>query len=415
MYLPQFIAAALMARQSVVVLPSSYCSPDCPTCRIEALAFDNTTSCAENSTFITSCGNCQTCVLTYSIENPDVNTDQQDITPLISSQLNKCLNTPGERTIQQYALQVSNLTALFSRLLGTGSLTTSGMMETRTDSLTMMGSISSVTSESSWPGDLKSDSGDWTTILSTATWASAYFSALSEASKSAMRASSLTQTFSIPKSSTSNPISNPTSILTPTPTMTSETTNSPNSNSTISLTSPTSASPLNKTWIIGPIIGSLLGMSTVLIVIFFTRRKQQREFLLHQQLLRHRHIPIDIEPYMKFSDLNSPASTSSHNSYGDGYLGTGEKAQLHGVSMEMGELQGRELMAPVELPAREPVGSELLTPTGKSFKRKGKREVSPVSPSTAGRRAVTRVKKRRRRGKRYWDYGYTADSFTGRK
>lgn len=29
MYLPQFIIAALVARQSVVVLPSSYCSPDC--------------------------------------------------------------------------------------------------------------------------------------------------------------------------------------------------------------------------------------------------------------------------------------------------------------------------------------------------------------------------------------------------
>ncbi|RAL59103.1 hypothetical protein DID88_006749 [Monilinia fructigena] len=222
-------------------------------------------------------------------------------------------------------------------------------METRTSSLTMVGSISSVTSGSSWSGDLKSDSGDWT-IFSTATWASVYFSVLSEASKSAMIASSPMQTFTIPKSSTSNPVSNPTSISTPTKSMTSEATNSPNSNSTISLTSSTSTLPLNKTWIIGPIIGSLL----------------------------------DTEPYMKFGGLNSPASTSSHNSYGDGYLGTGEKAQLHGDSMEMGELQGRELMAPVELPAREPVGSELLTSIGKSFRRKRKGEGSPISPSTPG-------------------------------
>lgn len=91
-------------------------------------------------------------------------------------------------------------------------------------------------------------------------------------------------------------------------------------------------------------------------------------------------MPIDIEPYRKWGGLNSPGSTSSHNSYGDGYLGTGAKAQLHGESMEMRELQGREVMAPVELPAREPVGSELLTPIGKSFRKKRKREPSPVSP-----------------------------------
>lgn len=53
---------------------------------------------------------------------------------------------------------------------------------------------------------------------------------------------------------------------------------------------------------------------------------------------------------------------------------------MHGESMEMRELQGREIMAPVELPAREPVGSELLTPIGKSFRRKRKMEASPVSP-----------------------------------
>lgn len=87
---------------------------------------------------------------------------------------------------------------------------------------------------------------------------------------------------------------------------------------------------------------------------------------------------------MKFGGLNSPASTSSQNSYDDEYLGTGGKAQLHGDSMEMGELQGRELLPPVELPAREPVGSELLTPIGRSSRRKRKREGSPTSPNTPG-------------------------------
>lgn len=120
-------------------------------------------------------------MLTYSIENPDVNTDQQEIIPLISTQLNKCLNTPGEREIQQYALQVSNLTALYSRIVGTGSSTTFGATATKTSSSTTTELVSLVTTPaSSWSGSLMSDSGDWTTVLSTATWASAYFSALSE-------------------------------------------------------------------------------------------------------------------------------------------------------------------------------------------------------------------------------------------
>ncbi|QSZ32728.1 hypothetical protein DSL72_002307 [Monilinia vaccinii-corymbosi] len=388
MHLPRFIAAALVVRQSMMVLPSSYCSPDCPKCRIEALAFNNMTSCADNSTFISSCGNCQTCVLSYSIENPDINTDQQVITPLISSQLNKCLNTPGGGEIQGYALQVSNLTALYSRIVGTGSVTRSTATETKTSSWTTTGSVSSVTPGSSWPRSLKSDSENWTTILSTATWASAYFSALSAASRSGMKASSPASTFTTHTSST--PTSHSTSVSNPTPTMTSENSSLPNSNST----APAPISPLNKTWIIGPVIGSLLGMSTVFIVIFFTRRKQQREFLLQQHLLHHRNIPIDIELCKKFGGLHSPASTSSHKSYADGYSGSGGKVQLHGESMEMRELQGREVMAPVELPAREPVGSELLTPIGKSFKRKRKRKrgENPVSPNSPGGERLGEVK-----------------------
>ncbi|KAI9650911.1 hypothetical protein NHQ30_000946 [Ciborinia camelliae] len=361
----------------MVVFPSSYCSPDCPTCRIEALAFNAATSCAGNSTFITNCGNCQTCVLTYSIENPDINTDQQEITPLISSQLNKCLNTPGGIEVQQYALQVSNLTALYSRIVGTGISTTSRATATKTGSLTTTGSMNSETPGSSWTGSLKSDSGDWTTILSTATWASAYFSALSEASISAFKVSSTlsTTTSSVSSSPTSNHI--PTS--TPTPTITPEINSNSTSNSTSALVSITSVPHLNKTWIIGPIIGSLLGISTVFVVIFFTRRNQQREFLLQQQLLRQRDTP-NIELYKKFGGFHSPASTSSHDSFGDGYLGIGGKAQLHGDSMEMRELHGKEVIPPVELPAMEPVGSELLTPIGKSSRRKWKSEGSPVSP-----------------------------------
>lgn len=67
-------------------------------------------------------------------------------------------------------------------------------------------------------------------------------------------------------------------------------------------------------------------------------------------------------------------------------MSTGGKAQLHGDSMDIRELQGREVMSPVELPAREPVGSELLTPIGKFFRKKRKRErgKSPISPNILG-------------------------------
>lgn len=120
-------------------------------------------------------------MLTYSIENPDVSTDQQEIIPLISAQLNKCINTPGGEEVQQYALQASNLTALHSRIVGNGSSTTSGATATKTSSSTTTGLVNLVTTPaSSWTEGLMSDSGDWTTVLSTATWASAYFSALSE-------------------------------------------------------------------------------------------------------------------------------------------------------------------------------------------------------------------------------------------
>ncbi|ESZ89987.1 hypothetical protein SBOR_9630 [Sclerotinia borealis F-4128] len=252
-----------------------------PTCKIEALTFNITTSCAENPTFIISCGACQTCVLTYSIEHPDVDTDEKEITPLISSQLNKCLNMPGGTEVQQYSIQVSNLTALHSWIVGTKTSIATEATARKKVLSTTTGSISSVT-PSSWTSSLQSDSEDWSTILSTATWASAYFSALSAASISAMKASSRPST--------------------PTPTITPETSSSSTgvSNSTIPLISTTSASPLNKSWIIGPIIGSLLGMSTVFIVIFFTRRKQHRDFLFQQPLQQHlhqRHIPIDIGPY----------------------------------------------------------------------------------------------------------------------
>jgi hypothetical protein len=93
--------------------------------------------------------------------------------------------------------------------------------------------------------------------------------------------------------------------------------------------------PLNRSWVIGPVIGSILGMATVVVVIYFTRRKQ-----LHDALA------IEAAKDIKEEEDDSGDSTQG-------------KLQLHSESVEMRELENNEVH---ELPAVEPVGSELNTP-----------------------------------------------------
>jgi len=97
--------------------------------------------------------------------------------------------------------------------------------------------------------------------------------------------------------------------------------------------------PLNKSWIIGPVIGSILGVATVAIVIYFTRRKERRNALAIEA-------ERDIKEEEHHEDDDSGESTQA-------------KAQLHSESVEMRELENNEVH---ELPAAEPVGSELNTP-----------------------------------------------------
>jgi hypothetical protein len=110
--------------------------------------------------------------------------------------------------------------------------------------------------------------------------------------------------------------------------------------------SATSASPppqittknqsLNQSWIAGPVIGSILGMATVAIVIYFTRRKQRRDA---QAMAMHG---------KDFEDIDSGSSTLTQG-----------KLLLHSESVPARELPTNEVC---ELPAVEPVGSELATP-----------------------------------------------------
>jgi hypothetical protein len=94
--------------------------------------------------------------------------------------------------------------------------------------------------------------------------------------------------------------------------------------------------PPSKSWIVGPVVGSVLGMLTVIIVIYFTRRKQRRDA---------REWNLGDKP-KNLEDDDSGESTQA-------------KPQLHSESLPAKELETNEVF---ELPAREPVGSELTTP-----------------------------------------------------
>lgn len=122
---------------------------------------------------------------------------------------------------------------------------------------------------------------------------------------------------------------NQTSMFTPTPTPSAESSSSSNP-------------PLSRSWVIGPVAGSVLGMSTVFIVIFFTRRKQRREVLAVEEVPK------------PFSDNPDSPSARSSSAAGD------DIAQLHSDTIEPPkELPDTEVY---EMAAPDPVGTELNTP-----------------------------------------------------
>lgn len=108
----------------------------------------------------------------------------------------------------------------------------------------------------------------------------------------------------------------------------------------------TTTTSLSSVWIAGPVMGSILGMSTVFLVIFFTRRKQRAQ-LRGQPLPSALSSPTSKE--FPHSD-SAPSNRSSSNPT--------PPPEVR-VSAPPGELECSEIH---ELPAREPVGSELNTP-----------------------------------------------------
>lgn len=309
--LPQVLAGMLAARQASV-LPSDVCSPECPSCKDEIVNFVSATACTANSSFIQNCGHCQTCIMTWAIENGGLDS-QSGLEQEMVNVLNWCDNTTVAGEIQALQSQASIMSVLGAEL----ATTTNSALASMTGSFTMAITSPPSTTHTSEPWETMTGDGTaWKSILSTASWAPAYYS-LSAASASASASAAAERT----RSGTPNP-----------------------SQSGI----PT---PLSPTWIAGPVIGSVMGICTVVAAIFFTRQRQRRQ---EQRELEHM-VETGIKKEFHDNDLDNESVLPSPR--------PPEKAQLHSESRRTmaTEADNTEVY---ELPASEPVASELSTPIG---------------------------------------------------
>lgn len=127
-----------------------------------------------NSTFITFCGICQECVITYSLENPDAGTNRTEIDNIISNVLEQCSNSSGAEEVQSLEVQVTRIEDLVATATTTPTGVWSNVMTTAPTQTT-----ATRTTSKTWDGSMGDPTGAWTSILSTATWASYYYSRLS--------------------------------------------------------------------------------------------------------------------------------------------------------------------------------------------------------------------------------------------
>jgi hypothetical protein len=144
------------------------------------------TSCQPNSTFITNCGTCQTCVLTYAFENGGIETysEVEDALALVLNMCADASNPEAQEQIEELNSQASRISSLAESIEASTTYspvtTTATASSTKdwttwesgkpTEAATATGTSPPATT--SWPHE----GADWTTILTTATWASRYLS-----------------------------------------------------------------------------------------------------------------------------------------------------------------------------------------------------------------------------------------------
>jgi hypothetical protein len=169
---------------------------------------------------------------------------------------------------------------------------------------------------------------------------------------------------SILKTSTSSSLPSNTSVPGPAAVITSPTSETTEAPSTTTSGTVGPGPKLSQSWIAGPVIGSILGMATVFVVIYCTRRKHNRE---------------EGWELGNIKEVSEEDQESTRPPPADEDAG---KAMLHSQSVEPKEMENTEIIAPVELPALEPVGMELLTPRSATDNRE-KDWPLPVSPLPA--------------------------------
>ena len=144
------------------------------------------TSCQPNSTFISNCGTCQTCVLTYAFENGGIESysEVEDALALVLNMCADASNPEAQEQIEELNSQASRISSLGQSIeaftANSPATTTATASTTKdwttwesakpTEAATATGTSPPVTT--SWPHD----DPDWTTRLTTATWASRYWS-----------------------------------------------------------------------------------------------------------------------------------------------------------------------------------------------------------------------------------------------
>lgn len=132
-------------------------------CKADVGAFDTSVSCTPNSSFIANCGACQGCVLLYNIQNGE-NPLSNQIEVALMNILNLCENTTVSTDIQALQSQASRISAWGENIATTTA-------DGASSSLTI--TPTPTTTKGDWDA-MASGNPSWTTILSTATWASKY-------------------------------------------------------------------------------------------------------------------------------------------------------------------------------------------------------------------------------------------------
>ena len=197
MHIPRVVAAVLAVRQLGTLLPADYCTPECrelpvflpvfssvqyqlerqltipkASCKAGIVNFDSTTECVSNSSFLTNCGACQTCVQTYAIENPNT-PDAALLEADIAKIINACADSPASTQVEALQSQASRISLLASMLVTTTASPTTSISHAITPAPTGTWTGTHSWSTSDW------DNESWTSILATASWAPYYYSRVS--------------------------------------------------------------------------------------------------------------------------------------------------------------------------------------------------------------------------------------------